>query len=423
LARRRGTTTDVFAPAALALVVGVVVGQVADGAVAAPPGARLLVIPDVAHVDASERVASALRARGLSPVAAEARIGVDGVADDAVRGDRERVRALLGTSRAASRALDLEVASTAAAAALDEAWRLDHPEDQRELIVDVLLHDASLRLGRDKQDPTARAALRLAARLEPTRAALDPALHPPSVVAAFAQARDDNAAAGTALVVVDPLVIGVDDRRGGAVEVSVDGVVVDVVDRLLSLSVGPHLVTFRASGCRTWSRVVDFAVDTPPLQPVLQPPDAPTARATAVATLRAATASDVDAAFSRLSALTGADVVVALGRPARVWRSDVGVRIVDADVADAAAFAAAVERALRPARPPASTSTEPAPAPRPAPAARPVVDEVSPTPTFVVVAVVVGAVVAGGVAAAVLLWPGTVPDAPPRPVVVTAVVP
>jgi hypothetical protein len=423
---------------AVALVVGAVVAPVpdptADDGVAARAGVRLLVVPDPARPDDADRVAAALRARGFVPVAADVRGGVDGAVVDVARGARERVRALLGESRARARTLDLDAAAAAVASALEEALRLERPEDQRELLADVLLHDATLRLAQQKQDPLAANALRLAARLEPERTTLDPALHPPSLVAAFSAARDDHAAARSVLVVVAPRVAGVDDSR--TVDVVVDGEVVAVADQLLSLPLGPHLVTLRAPGCRAWSRVVDITADAPALSPTLQPPHASATRAAAVTELRSAT-SDAGraAALSRLAAASGADVVVVVDRPTRAWRADVGVRAVDGDVTDVAAFAGAVDRALRAASPPASTaasagaSTSASTAASTSTSAQPrsVVsagEEQPPPLTGVVAAAVVGGVVVAGVAvAAIVLWPGTVPAAPPRPVVVTAVVP
>jgi hypothetical protein len=419
--------------AAVAFLLGLA-GQSPDEVVSSGASTRLLVVPDPARPDDAERVAAALRARGLVPLPPHARRGVDGVVVDVARGDRERVRSLLGASRAAARSLDLDAAATSVAAALDEASRLERPEDQRELIVDVLLHDAALRLGTDKQDPAARASLRLASRLEPERMVLDPALHPPSLVAAFAQARDDNAAARSALVVVDPRVVGVEAK--GVVEVVVDGVVVEVRERLLSLALGPHLLTLRAPGCQPSSRVVDVTADVAPLQPTLQPTGASSARAAAVRALHAANGADAAAAFARLAMLTGADVVVALDGVARVWRQDVGVRAVEGDVTEIAAFAAAIERALRPA-----PTVTPTPARRPPPPSSAELkaatiatdagggpDDGAGTNVLVVggvVAGVVAGVVLGGivVAGVVALWPGDAPPAPPRPVVVTAVVP
>jgi hypothetical protein len=415
--------------AAVAVMLGLV-GQSPGEVVASGASTRLLVVPEPARPDDAERVAAALRARGLVPLPPDARSGVDGVVVDVARGDRERVRSLLGASRAAARSLDLEAADASVAAALDEALRLERPEDQRELLVDLLLHDAALRLGSDKQDPAARAALRLASRLEPERAALDPALHPPSLVAAFAQARDDNAAARSALVVVDPRVVGVEAK--GVVEVVVDGVVVEVRERLLSLALGPHLLTLRAPGCQAASRVVDVTADVAPLQPTLQPPGASAARAAAATALHAANGVDAAAAFARLGSLTGADVVVALGNVARVWREDVGVRAIEGDVTDVAAFAAAIERALRPAPTVTPAPTLPPPVSSAAVKAAPTTpagggggpDDGAGTDVLVVGGVV-GAVVAGVVvvAGAIALWPGAAPPAPPRPVVVTAVVP
>ncbi|MBM4282683.1 MAG: hypothetical protein FJ137_18685 [Deltaproteobacteria bacterium] len=425
---------DVF-PAALVLGMLAAVGPVAVEPIALA-GARALVLPDPRpeHSGDDERVAAALQARGLVSVASAERAGVDGVVAEPGRGDRERVRALLTEARAHTRTLDLDAATVVTAAALDEGLRLERPEDHRELLVDVLLHDATLRLSVDKQDPQALASLRVAARLEPARDALDPALHAPSVVAAWSQARAENAAAPTVLVAAAPRVIGL--PAPGPVELIVDGFGRVVDEGLVSLPAGPHLLTWRATGCRPQTRLVNVAREAASLAATLQPPGAAAARAAAVAASRAPGSEPVGA-LARLGALSGADVVVALGETPRVWRATAGVRDIPAAVDDVGDFADAVVVALRGA--PAAAAT---PASASASTARPgapggdgAVDVATTGPTpgpttdtissGVVAAAAAGVVIvlAGGLVAAVALWPGTPPSPPPRPVVVTAVVP
>jgi hypothetical protein len=389
-------------------------------------GARVLVVPDArpAHADDDERVVTALRASGLNPVAVEVRAGIDGDVVGVPRGDRERVRAQLAESRARARQLDLPVAQAAVAAARDEGLRLERPEDQRELLVDLLVHDATLRLSVDKQDRPALAALRVAARLEPERAELDPALHAPSIVAAWARARAENAAAGTVLVVVEPRIVGV--HPSTPVELVVDGVVRPVENRLVSLATGPHLVTMRAPGCRPVSQIVDVVAESGPLATTLQPADAPAKRAAAVAALRVpARAPGFPGAWARLAALTGAEVIVLLGEQPLAWRAATGPRDVRADPGDVAAFALAVEQALADGATPPPFSGDVA-TPLPPPMSSSSMSGAAPDGSgFVAAAVVAGVVVvvAGAVAATIALWPASPPGPPPRPVVVTAYVP
>ncbi len=306
-------------------------------------GARVVVVPagvsvdDVARADAA---AAALQARGMQPVDRDARAGLDGVDAVVVAGDRDRARGLLQEARARFRDLDFDAADERARAAWTEALRLERPEDQRDLLADVLLLHATVRLSVDKDDDEATTLLRLAARVEPSRTGLDPGLHRPTIVTAFAAAREQNLAAKTALVVVAPRVIGSDARA----EVVVDGVGRVPAGGLLSLAEGPHLLSLRAPGVAGRSRVLVVKNGgSEAVSDILAPADIAFRRKDAAARIRAGD----DAAFAVLARLVGADVVVALasgGRP-RVG-SGADIKDVKADVDDAVAFAAAVYAAF-----------------------------------------------------------------------------
>ncbi len=368
-------------------------------------GRRVVVVGAAGSPEAAELVTAALQARGLVPVAVAARAGIDGVVVDLARGDREQVRALLQSARLRFRELDLEAAELGGRQALDEGLRLERPEDQRELLVDVLLFLAAVRLSIAHDDDDGARFLRLASRLEPERLELNPGLHAPSAVAAWTGAREKNADAENAVVVVAPRVLGAAIQAAG-VEIIVDGTARAAGGGLLVLPAGPHLITLRARGCESSSRIVDVkGTTTPPLNDTLAPPGVAARRKLAAQALQA---GDV-AAFAVVAGLVDADVVVALaaGGAARGWRGpERGVVDVDADPADPAAFAAAVVEALGDRPLPPNTQA-------------PVVDD-DPAPLWVV-GVSLGSllVVATAAVLTVFLLPGEVPDPPPRPVPVT----
>ncbi len=410
--------------AAVALVVAIAVGAAGVVPVAAPAGAlagaradgradngdrglagrRVIVVPAADDALAqAEAVTAALQARGLVPVAADARAGVDGVVADVDVGDRERARTLLQEARARFRDLDVEAADRALDATLAELLRLERPEDQRELFVDALLLRAMVRMTADAAvvaGAPALRALRLAARLEPSRVELDPGLHAPRLVGAWQQARQQNAAAAAAFVVVAPRVLGV----VAAPEVLVDGVLRVAEGGLLSLPEGPHLITLRALGAGSVSRIVDVVGrQTPPQNDILAPAGLAARRHAAALRVR-----DGDAgAFADLQALVDADVVVALssgGRP-RAWAGGDVVDVVG-DPRDVAAFAAAVLRALS-----ASGPRAPVDSPEPEPELPPWVG---------VVSVGLPVVVVGAVGVLVYnVFPGPEIDEPALPVKVT----
>jgi hypothetical protein len=345
---------------------------------------------------------AALRARGLQLMSDDERGGLDGVVGLAAPGDRQRVRALILSARAAYRQLDLEGASVELAAALNEAMRLERPEDQLETIIDALIFQAALRLG-DGDGPGALAALRLATRLEPGRTALDEALHPPSMVAAWSQARSENDDASRALVVVRPRLLGAD-----GVTVIVDGVVVDVQEGLLELPTGPHLFTLRAEGCRSTSRVVDVVDGDVVIDDVVIADRVVAERAALVARINAGDAESL----AQLQGATDAAIVIALDvPPGGVFAFAPGALVKKLPVGpsdDAVDIVNAAIDATRPPPPPPSLTTS---APD---------DDLSVWAAIVPIGA--GVVLAGVGLTVWALFPGEAPPEPPRPIRVVGVV-
>ncbi len=349
----------------------------------------------VADVEAAAVAAGAV-------VDVDACVGKDGAVVEGVAGDRERARRALADARARFRELDFDAAQREIDAARAELLRLDRPDDHRELVVDVLVTAATIAFAKDPNDTRPLRDLRLASRLEPSRAELDPGLHRPTVVAAWTAAREQNAAAPSAFIAVAPRVVG----ARVVAEVVVDGVVRVPDGGRLRLAHGPHLITLRGPGLVGRSVVVDVAADTTPLAVVLAPADAPARRAAAA--VRAATD---DAALRDLSALCDAQVVIVLphndaegaARGGRVRGSDGVVHALPALGADVsgAAVVDAVAVALAPPLPP------------PPP---PVVVDPGEGTLWWSVAGVSASVAAVAVATGVyVLLPGEPPPPPPRP--------
>ena len=370
-------------------------------------GARVGVIAGDASSDGDlEVVGAALRARGLVLLDDDERHGLDGV-DDPIDGDRERARTHLMAARAAWRQLDVERASINAGLAIDEVLRLARPDEHLDLLADALVFAAALRLNDNNDDLEGQRLLRLAARLEPARETLDPALHPPSRVLAWQRARSDNAAADTAVVVVSPRVVG--DTID--VEVVVDGAVVVPQGGLLQLRRGPHLLTVRGAGASSHSRIVGVEGDGVVIDDVVQRNDNLRSRAALVARLRAGDRTVLPALLSAADT----DVIVALD----VDGANLGLRrggmvtVIDADPADPAAFASAVIDALDVPTPAIPTTS---------PALRG--EEAPPEWLIPVVGIIVGVVVVGSAAGIVgfEVWPTEEQASLPRPVVVTCCV-
>lgn len=233
------------------------------GAVAAPAehalvGKRAVVVGPVGGDDRVDVVGAALRARGVVVLDSDERAGLDDDVQVERAGDRERARSHLMAARAAWRQLDFATATAESTAAVDEVLLLPRPEDHLDVLFDATIFVAALRLNDDVNDPQAQRALQLAARLEPTRETLDPALHPPSRVAAFAAARAAVVAADDVVVVATPRLLG---GAAGAqnIEIVVDGAVQTANGGLLHLQRGPHLLTVRGPSGAVRSRILDVA--------------------------------------------------------------------------------------------------------------------------------------------------------------------
>lgn len=357
---------------------------------------RVIVIAD--DRERGARLEAALRARGLRLVDDAERTGLDGAVPPPPTGDRERLRTLLLSARSAWRQLDLDAAATHVDDAIAEAVRLDRPEDHVGVLVDALLFRAALALGRDNADE-ARRDLVLASRLEPSREALDAALHPPSLLEAFAAARDVGRSAEARVVVVRPRVVG--GGAGGSAEVLIDGAPATPRDGLLELGAGPHLVTVRAPGCRSVSRLVDVDGTAVAVEDVLVADAAVAERQALIVALRA---GDVRALGGLREALD-VDIVVDLDLTPTVLVQRGAAAPVVVDVARDAPAGVVADAVLRAVAPPALVVEGPM------------------VPGEVLlwglgaggVAVVVGAVAYG----AWQLWPGEPPPPPPRPVPIT----
>lgn len=373
-------------------------------AAAAVQGSVVVVVPALGAPEQAELVYSELQARGLVPVSAPRRAGIDGVVVDVEGGDPDRARSLLQSAQVLYRELEIAAAQSMGRKALTEALRLQRPEDHPELLVDVLLFLAAIRLSINAIDDDGSRFLRLASRLAPTRLALDAGQYTPSAVIAWSAARSRNAEAEKAVVVVAPRVFG---RDKDVVDVVVDGVLARPEGGLLALKQGPHLFTLRAAGCQSVSTIVDVrAADTPPSYDILAPAGEQAERRVAADAVRAGGVG----ALAALAQVMGADVVVSLSPAGRgqAWAGG-DVVDVDADPADPAAFASAVLQALQP--PPTQ--------PPSAPASFVNTKDEPLWALGVGAAVVVVVVAAAGGLVTLLLWPADAPPSPPRLVPVT----
>ena len=391
--------------AALVVVCGFVGGAIDDVGENGLVGTRVVVVGSADSAGDVEVVGAALRARGLVLLGDDERRGLDGDDDDGV-GDRESARTHLMAARAAWRQLEVERASAEARLAIDEALRIARPDEHLDLLADALVFAAALRLNDDTDDVDGRRLLRLAARLEPARETLDPALHPPSRVLAWQRARDDNAAADVAVVVVSPRVVG----DPVEVEVVVDGVVAVPEGGLLQLRRGPHLLTVRGAGASSRSRIVDVEGDGLVIDDVVQRDDNLRARTALMARVRAGDSS----ALPALLAAASTDVIVALDVDGAHFGLRIGglVTAIDADPKAPADFASAVIDALD------------VPSLAAAPSLPPQTEEAPPPWLVPVVGVIVGVVVVGSAAGIVgfEVWPTKEQAEIPRPVVVTCCV-
>jgi hypothetical protein len=383
----------------------------------APPGPpalageRVIVVArDDVDTGVAEVVEAALRARGMRVLDQNERGGLDGKARRSVVGDRQEVRSRMLAARAAWRQLDLPAADDATAVALDEALRLERPEDHLDLLVDALVFRATVQLSRGATVEDVIDVMRLAARLEPLRVELDAALHPPSVVRVWVDARAANEAAQPAVVVVRPRVLGSDEP----VSVLVDGVPWSTRDGLLRLPMGPHLLSVRAPGCHTRSRVLSVGSDVAAIEDVLQADADLVERSALVQRIR----QGDQGALPELLRQTDVDVVVSVGANIRqafaVRRggivADVVVTSTEGTDEPPVQLADAIVVALAPSKPLGVKPELP-----------PDVDAEGAGVSWAVVGAAVGVVVVG-TGLGVLIWavvPGEPPADPVRPGVVT----
>ena len=376
-------------------------------------GQRVVVIAhDDEHSLAADVVEAALRSRGLRVLEDNERGGLGGRGRRVQAGDRQQVRARLLQARAAWRQLDLPAADEAVTLALDEGVRLDRPEEHIDLLVDALVFQASVRLARGAAVDDVMDGMRLATRLEPGRQTLDEALHPPSVAQLWTSARASNAAAPLVVTFIRPRVLGSD----ASVEVRIDGTIDGASDGLLRLTTGPHLLSLRAPGCRTTSRIISVGADMPAADDVLQSDSDFDARTALVLRLR-----DGDStALPPLLMQVGVDVAVVINTDATqalvVRRGDavkdVALTVAEANSPDAPMLLThAILKALTSSTP---LTTPPLPTPLPTP----IDDDVA----WATVGTAAGVVLAGAAVGMVVwtLWPGTEPTPPPRPIVVIA---
>lgn len=276
-------------------------------------GARLLVVPeptaDAARVD---ELYDGLRAAGLSLVELDERAGVDRpVGAPALPGVRDEARAHIANARARYHELELEVAKGEIDVALDELVRLERPEDALELFEEALVVRATVLAasgGEVDHD------LALLAHLVPARDALNPAVHAPSLVDAYARVRAAALAAPPGTLLVRPRVAGF----------AMAQLLVDGRPALGEVVRGPHLVIVRADGAETFARIVEVGAEPVVLEPFLAPREASARRAVAVERARAAaTELERGAALAELAALCAARGVVLLSDAgALLWVRD-----------------------------------------------------------------------------------------------------
>ena len=384
-------TADAPAPAAS--------NQSADTA-ARTGSLHVLVIPRAGMAAAAvDDLYARLRDEGLLPVGLAERAGVDlpVPTDPPGTADRERARAALLRAKAAFRELDIDTARSAVAAAIDELLGLYDPLDARDLLADALLLRASVKLASgalQNADPD----LVLLARLEPQREALDPGLHPPSLVEAFAQARAAERSLPRGALELRP-------RAAQFVRptVQVDGIPFDGKE---ALRAGPHLVVIRAANALSFAQIVSLGDEPLVLEPFLGPTNAAARRAALVQKLSSSGLDDVDnlartAAVDALLALCGARNAVLLsdgpGPPALARFHEPWQPLELAAPASARDIARAVGLRMR------------------APAA---VAEPAPSPALPIAAAAAGAVAVGAAVGTLVwaLWPADPPAPPPSPV-------
>jgi hypothetical protein len=273
----------------------------------------------------TEAVYAALSRDGfIAPVRA-LRQGIDVDETPVVEGDRERARAALQEARARFRELDLSEAIVLAERAIDEIVRLARPEDQSETLFDALVFAATVELSERGRTPRAADWLLWAVRTEPNRTSLNAALHPPSVLAAFADARARDTTAPTFQIGIDVVsVIPIADA-----EIVVDGTTLRQSDHArVALRAGPHLITARSANVRNDRAVSSMWVnvaDNDALAFVLVPDGVVEKRRVASSAMR----NGIDTKLPLLLSSTRSSAVVVLTGERRVLHNDARTLLPD----------------------------------------------------------------------------------------------
>jgi hypothetical protein len=302
-------------------------------AAAGPPLGPVVIVPaesdSVAFVD---NIYGALERDGVAVTPQAFRTGIDRPPAESPVGDRERAKKLLQDARTRFRDLDLEAAQQSVQAAIAELVSLPRPEDQSELLVDALIFSAIVigALGDDANLASSRTAdidraLRLAARLEPSRAVLDAGLYPPSIVEAFASIqlslraeRDEDPDDEAVPVMLNLQVLTAGNT--GVVECLLDGNIIATGSQRVAS--GPHLLSCRSLASRQNGAALSAMVTWSPPSAAhvfaLAPRDAAAQRTEWVAGARRGD----DRAINALREHLGADVVVVLSDPRRVFLAD-----------------------------------------------------------------------------------------------------
>lgn len=272
-------------------------------------GLRLLVVPPAgASSERVEAVYAGLRDVGLAPVGLLERAGVDLPVEGRGRGRAtiDDVREAFLRARAGYRALEMDDARAALDDALDAAVRLDAPHVAKDLVADLLLLRAEVAIVEGRDDD-ARRELLLLTRLDHDRAELNPGLYAPALVDAYADARRVDLESPTGFLSVLPRVAG-----GAEPEVVLDGVAVPRGAReRMRPKTGPHLLTVRAEGVPSASRIVDVDEQQPiSFEPFLAPEGADQERAALVDAIRRGGGGEP--ALARLCALSAAGAAVVI---------------------------------------------------------------------------------------------------------------
>jgi hypothetical protein len=335
----------------LALLVLLAIPVDVASATSDPTRPIVLVVPlDVKATASTDALYAAFAARGVEAVGARERSGIDREEANgaALEASVDDVKDAIVRARAALHDFD----TTRADAILDEGERLfltlDRPDLARDVYTELLLVRADCALSTGDR---ARAfdAMQLFVVIAPEKEELHQGLYPPALVDLHREARELNARAPTAPVLITPRSLvdepartfidlrALDDgEQGGA--------------QSLSLTEGPHVVSAVAEGARSVSERIDVEAGVPVVRaPVLSEEDAATKRRALVA--RLVENPLADEAWAELMRLTGASVVVGVAATSgHVFARDVGVHPVAAPPSDAVGFAARALSTIETAR-------------------------------------------------------------------------